>query len=37
MKLYSVVWAQPYVGWTAPESELDLTQAREALARIMKL
>lgn len=38
-KLYTVNWTQPYQSWPAPvvpqEEELDLTQAREVLARIM--
>ena len=40
-KLYTVQWTQPYVGWPEPEEPkeesnlLDLTQAREVLARIM--
>jgi hypothetical protein len=33
MKLYNVRWTQTYRGW--PEPELDLTLAREVLARIM--
>jgi hypothetical protein len=39
-KLYTVQWTQAYVAWPKPkepqeESDLDLTQARELLARIM--
>ena len=33
MKMYSVIWTQPYVGWPVE----DLSAAREVLARIMKL
>lgn len=33
MMLYTISWSQPYTGW--PEPELDLSQAREVLARIM--
>ncbi len=41
-KLYTVQWTQPYVNWPKPapkpEPELmDLTEAREVLARIMSL
>ena len=35
MKLYTIRWSQEYVGW--PELELDLTEARAVLARIMSL
>jgi hypothetical protein len=41
MKLYTISWTQPYVGWPEPEDTqeesnlLDLTLARELLARIM--
>jgi len=35
MMLYTISWSQPYVGW--PEPELDLTEARAVLARIMSL
>lgn len=34
-KLYTVRWTQSYPGW--PEPKMDLTQAREVLARIMSL
>ena len=40
-KLYTVQWTQPYTSWPKPEEPqeesnlLDLTQAREVLARIM--
>ena len=33
MTLYTVRWSQPYTEW--PEPVLDLTQAREVIARIM--
>ena len=36
MKLYTIQWSQPYVGWPGPNIE-DLAQAREAIARIMSL
>jgi len=35
MTLYTVRWTQTYTGW--PEPDLDLSQAQELLARIMKL
>lgn len=35
MMLYTISWSQPYEGWHEPE--LDLTQARGVLARIMAL
>jgi hypothetical protein len=38
-KLYTVQWTQAYESWPEPESKqeevLDLTEAREVLARIM--
>jgi hypothetical protein len=34
-KLYTIRWSQEYVGW--PDPELDLTEARAVLARIMAL
>lgn len=40
-QVWTITWAQPYTSWPEPqaeqkqESELDLTQAREVLARIM--
>jgi hypothetical protein len=33
MKLYTVQWSQPYVGW--PKTE-DLALAREVIAKIMQ-
>jgi hypothetical protein len=37
MKLYSISWTQPYVGWVPIELPItDLTQAREVLAKIMQ-
>lgn len=38
-KLYTVSWTQVYEAWPAVEQEpeLDLSQAREVLARIMAL
>jgi hypothetical protein len=36
MMLYTISWSQPYQGWPEPEI-VDLTQAREVLARIMAL
>jgi hypothetical protein len=35
MTLYTVRWTQTYRGWAEPE--MDLTEAQELLARIMKL
>lgn len=35
MTLYTVSWTQSYTSW--PEPEMDLSQAREVLARIMAL
>lgn len=32
-ELYTIRWSQEYIGW--PEPELDLTEARALLARIM--
>jgi len=34
-ELYRLQWSQEYTGW--PEPELDLTEARAVLARIMAL
>jgi hypothetical protein len=37
-KLYTVQWTQVYETWPTPQAEpeiVDLTQAREVLARIM--
>ena len=34
MKLYTIQWSQPYLGWPVQE---DLAQAQEVLARIMAL
>ena len=40
-KLWTISWTQPYVNWNEPEPKepepetMDLTQAREVLARIM--
>ncbi len=40
-KLYEIRWTQPYAAWPQAkqeqEPELDLTQARDVLARIMSL
>ena len=36
MMLYRIQWSQPYQGWFEPEI-VDLTQAREVIARIMSL
>jgi hypothetical protein len=35
MKLYNVRWTQTYTSWAEPA--MDLTEAQELLARIMKL
>ena len=38
MILYRTQWRQPYVGWpSTQEPQLDLTEARAVLARIMSL
>ena len=37
MILYRVQWSQPYTAWPKPKEELDITQARAVLARIMIL
>jgi hypothetical protein len=34
-ELYNIRWRQEYTGW--PEPELDLSEARAVLARIMSL
>ena len=42
-KLYTMSWTQPYESWPEPQAEqkqdpeMDLTLAREVLARIMAL
>ena len=34
--LYTIAWTQTYEHWASPQEEqLDLTQAREVLAKIM--
>ncbi len=38
MILYRTQWRQPYVGWpVSQEPQLDLTEARAVLAKIMAL
>jgi len=39
-KLYTMQWTQPYTSWTKPEepqeeTKMDLTLAREVLAKVM--
>jgi hypothetical protein len=36
-QFYTVRWQQVYANWVPREPELDLTQAREVIARIMAL
>ena len=36
-ELYTIRWTQEYTNWLPAEPEMDLTEARAVLARIMSL